>query len=119
MGGVIITTIVRYCCFIALVVNASRNLHNQMFASVSRAPVLFFDTNPIGKKLQVKEGFISFICANNYLNLNPQLPYFGSNILREYSNSLNYVGRILNRFSKDVGFLDDLLPYVFCEYLLV
>ena len=29
------------------------------------------------------------------------------------------VGRVLNRFSKDVGFLDDLLPYVYCEYLLV
>ena len=28
-------------------------------------------------------------------------------------------GRVLNRFSKDIGFLDDLLPYVFCEYLLV
>ena len=29
------------------------------------------------------------------------------------------LGRILNRFSKDVGFLDDLLPYIFCEFLLV
>lgn len=29
------------------------------------------------------------------------------------------IGRILNRFSKDTGFLDDLLPYTFCEYLLV
>ena len=26
---------------------------------------------------------------------------------------------MLNRFAKDVGFLDDLLPYVFLEYLLV
>ena len=25
----------------------------------------------------------------------------------------------MNRFSKDIGFLDDLLPYIFCEYLLV
>lgn len=30
-----------------------------------------------------------------------------------------YLGRILNRFSKDIGFLDDLLPYSFCEFLLV
>ena len=29
------------------------------------------------------------------------------------------LGRILNRFSKDVGFLDDLLPYHFCEFILV
>ena len=32
---------------------------------------------------------------------------------------LKYAGRILNRFSKDIGFLDDLLPYIFCEYILV
>lgn len=28
-------------------------------------------------------------------------------------------GQVLNRFSKDVGFLDDLLPYVFSEFFLV
>ena len=28
-------------------------------------------------------------------------------------------GRVLNRFSKDVGFLDDALPYLFCEYAVV
>jgi len=32
---------------------------------------------------------------------------------------MNNSGRILNRFSKDVGFLDDLLPYLFCEFILV
>ena len=29
------------------------------------------------------------------------------------------IGRVLNRFSKDVGFIDDVLPYIFCEYLVV
>ena len=28
-------------------------------------------------------------------------------------------GRILNRFSADIGFLDDLLPYTFLEYVFV
>ena len=28
---------------------ASRNLHNKMFRAILRAPVLFFDTNPVGK----------------------------------------------------------------------
>ncbi len=35
----------------AICVNASRVLHNRMFSSVMRVPVLFFDTNPIGKCL--------------------------------------------------------------------
>lgn len=32
----------------ALCINASRVLHNRMFNSVLRAPVLFFDSNPSG-----------------------------------------------------------------------
>ena len=27
---------------------AARNLHNKMFKSVLRTPILFFDTNPVG-----------------------------------------------------------------------
>ena len=73
--GVIILNLIRTIAFFFVCVNASRVLHNRMFASILRAPVLFFDTNPIG--------------------------------------------RVLNRFSKDVGFLDDLLPFQFCEYMLV
>lgn len=30
-----------------------------------------------------------------------------------------FAGRVLNRFAKDVGFLDDLLPYIFAEFVLV
>ena len=36
-----------------LFVNASRVLHNRMFAAVLRTPMLFFDTNPIGKQVPV------------------------------------------------------------------
>lgn len=32
-----------------LTVNASRVLHNRMFARILRAPMLFFDTNPSGE----------------------------------------------------------------------
>lgn len=53
-------------CFYLAAINASENLHDEMTEAVIKAPVLFFDTNP--------------------------------------------VGRILNRFSKDTGCMDDLLP---------
>ncbi|CAH3031314.1 unnamed protein product [Pocillopora meandrina] len=59
-------TIVSSFCFYVTALRASGNLHDQMTNAVLKAPVLFFDTNP--------------------------------------------VGRILNRFSKDVGCMDDLLP---------
>ncbi|XP_007666157.2 multidrug resistance-associated protein 4 isoform X2 [Ornithorhynchus anatinus] len=56
-----------------VLVNASQTLHNNMFESILKAPVLFFDRNPIG--------------------------------------------RILNRFSKDIGHLDDLLPLTFLDFI--
>uniref|UniRef100_A0A452VN02 Multidrug resistance-associated protein 4 n=1 Tax=Ursus maritimus TaxID=29073 RepID=A0A452VN02_URSMA len=55
-----------------VLVHSSQTLHNKMFESILRAPVLFFDRNP--------------------------------------------VGRILNRFSKDVGHMDDLLPLTFLDF---
>ena len=30
-----------------------------------------------------------------------------------------FSGRVLNRFSKDVGFLDDLLPYHYSDFSVV
>ncbi|CAM9767000.1 unnamed protein product, partial [Ectocarpus sp. 12 AP-2014] len=60
-------------------VKASHRLHNRMLKRVVRAPVLFFDSNP--------------------------------------------VGRILNRFTKDIHFMDDLLPMtvydcVMCSFMV-
>lgn len=56
-----------------VLVNSSQTLHNRMFESILKAPVLFFDRNPIG--------------------------------------------RILNRFSKDIGHMDDLLPLTFLDFI--
>nr|XP_020747155.1 multidrug resistance-associated protein 4-like [Odocoileus virginianus texanus] len=56
-----------------ILVNSSRTLHNKMLEAILRAPVLFFNTNPIG--------------------------------------------RILNRFSKDIGHMDDLLPLIFLDFI--
>lgn len=52
-----------------VVLKASESLHNKMTNAILKAPVFFFDTNP--------------------------------------------VGRILNRFSKDIGCMDELLPMTF------
>ncbi|XP_046852739.1 ATP-binding cassette subfamily C member 4-like isoform X2 [Xenia sp. Carnegie-2017] len=54
-----------------ILINASQHLHDRMFRGVIRAPIYFYDTNP--------------------------------------------VGRVLNRFSKDIGVIDDTLPMVFFD----
>uniref|UniRef100_A0A9L0T494 Multidrug resistance-associated protein 4 n=1 Tax=Equus caballus TaxID=9796 RepID=A0A9L0T494_HORSE len=65
--------IVRALLVFYVLVNSSQTLHNRMFESILKAPVLFFDRNPIG--------------------------------------------RILNRFSKDIGHMDDLLPLTFLDFI--
>ena len=62
----LLLTIISSFCFYLAALKASENLHDRMTTTIMKAPVLFFDTNP--------------------------------------------VGRILNRFSKDIGCMDDLLP---------
>ena len=66
VAGSLFLTLISCFCFYLAALKASENLHDQMTKAVLKAPVLFFDTNP--------------------------------------------VGRILNRFSKDVGCMDDILP---------
>ncbi|XP_072883234.1 ATP-binding cassette sub-family C member 4 isoform X1 [Hemitrygon akajei] len=73
--SVLLFGVVRSLLIFKVLVNASQDLHNKMFTSIIKAPVLFFDKNPIG--------------------------------------------RILNRFSKDVGHLDDLLPYTFMDFFQI
>uniref|UniRef100_A0A336K3I0 CSON002942 protein n=1 Tax=Culicoides sonorensis TaxID=179676 RepID=A0A336K3I0_CULSO len=70
----ILTIIVTFWRSISLVnacVKGSKNLHNAMFKKITRAPMLFFNTNPSG--------------------------------------------RILNRFSKDIGQIDEILPTIWID----
>ncbi|KAM5312286.1 ATP-binding cassette sub-family C member 4 isoform 2-T2 [Glossophaga mutica] len=69
----VIFGIVRSLLVFYVLVNSSQTLHNKMFESILKAPVLFFDRNP--------------------------------------------VGRILNRFSKDIGHMDDLLPLTYLDFI--
>ncbi len=67
-AAVLLTTLRAYAFFL-VVLRSSENLHNNMVTALLKAPVLFFDSNPIG--------------------------------------------RILNRFSKDIGCMDEVLPKTF------
>lgn len=67
-AAVILATIRAYM-FFQVVLRSSESLHNDMVTALLKAPVLFFDSNPIG--------------------------------------------RILNRFSKDIGCMDEVLPKTF------
>ena len=71
--------------------NSSTAVHNKMFSKILRSPILFFDTNPIGQYIIQSTVQHVYIC----------------------------IGRVLNRFSKDVGFLDDRLTVDMLEYLIV
>ncbi|KAL9955988.1 hypothetical protein ACROYT_G037399 [Oculina patagonica] len=68
IAAVFLTTL-RAFAFFLVVLKSSENLHNNMVTAILKAPVLFFDSNPIG--------------------------------------------RILNRFSKDIGCMDEVLPKTF------
>ena len=92
-GLVVVLCVGRNMLFFLLILRSSRLFHNKMFGAVLRAPVLFFDTNPVGRS-----------GANNCYN---------------HVMGITFTGRVLNRFSKDVGFLDDVLPCLFCEYVVV
>lgn len=48
----IIFSFLRGYLYLFVVLRTSRKLHNKMFAAILRAPVYFFDTNPVGKKEQ-------------------------------------------------------------------
>ncbi|XP_046746888.1 ATP-binding cassette sub-family C member 4-like [Diprion similis] len=74
VSSILILT-VRSMIFVTICMNASRNIHNSMFANLLRATMRFFNTNP--------------------------------------------TGRILNRFSKDVGAMDELLPKAMLEALQI
>ena len=69
VGASFVFAILRAYGFLLVSLRCSERLHDKMVLAILQAPVLFFDSNP--------------------------------------------VGRILNRFSKDIGCLDELLPKTF------
>lgn len=78
-GGLTAATILfgflRNIILFTVLVKSAQALHNSMFTAILRAPVRFFDINPIG--------------------------------------------RVLNRFSKDIGQVDSMLPWTFTDFIQV
>ena len=66
-----------------------------MFAAVLRAPIFFFDNNPVGKCVCIANHAFWWIV---YLSL---------------------LGKVLNRFSKDIGYMDDQLQIFYTLTLMV
>lgn len=75
IAGLVIITLIRSFTFFTICMRASTKLHDNMFNSISRATMRFFNTNPSG--------------------------------------------RILNRFSKDMGAIDELLPAALIDCLQI
>ena len=53
VGSVFLFGLFRALLFFKIAIDASQNLHNRMFTSILRAPVVFFDANPVGKCMSV------------------------------------------------------------------
>ena len=49
VGGSTFIVILRAILAFLVYLASARNLHNKMFKSLLRTPILFFDTNPVGK----------------------------------------------------------------------
>lgn len=92
---IIIATLVESTLLISVCTTASTNLHNKMFSAITRSNMNFLNKNPSGK-----EDIFKF-CFNTLT-----ITFF-------------ILGRILNRFSKDIGLIDEILPNVLVDVIQV
>lgn len=95
--SMIIVTLIRSFTFVKMCMNISMNLHNAMFDGITRASMYFFNTNPSGK-CAFAVGVVAFKCVTVVI----------ARPIRLFVSF--FVGRILNRFSKDMGSIDEMLP---------
>ena len=50
VGSLTIFAALRAILFFLLMLNATRVVHNRMFAGILRGPIQFFDNNPVGEQ---------------------------------------------------------------------
>ena len=83
VAGLCVVSIIRTISLFVLCMRSSVALHDNMFKSITRAPCRFFDINPVGES-----------------------PFKKAQSMKNVLSA----GRILNRFSKDIGSMDEQLP---------
>jgi len=98
--SMIVAILVRSAVFVSVIMVASKNLHRTMFDAIIRATMLFFNTNSSGN--------------NNNYTLRRRVRKRAVSHVRHCCS-----GRIFNRFSKDMGIVDDILPLVILDFLQV
>ena len=91
VGGLCVVSIIRTISLFVLCMRSSVALHDNMFRSITGAPCRFFDINPVGES-----------------------PFEKAKAMKKLPT-----GRILNRFSKDIGSMDEQLPPAFFDVLAV
>lgn len=101
--AVFVLTKFRAIYFFMFCIKISINVHNRMFVSLVRAPMKFFDENPSGN---YKHFTVKNISLEILLNI---LFYF----------FIIFIGRVMNRFTKDLGAMDELLPYSFFDAVTI
>lgn len=61
----LVLSLTRALLFFYILINSSQHLHNRMFAAILRAPIYFFDSNPVGKCRFLFAYVLVFIRRNN------------------------------------------------------
>lgn len=85
----IVSSVIGCILFFVACMKSSQGLHALMFTRILRTPMSFYDNNPSGLIIFK----IILIAVNKLCNF-----------------SIIIIGRILNRFSKDMGSVDEMLP---------
>lgn len=93
---IIIATLAETVLLVSVCTTASTNLHNQMFTAITRSTMNFLNKNPSGKKIFFFNFFFLTLIVTFFM-----------------------LGRILNRFSKDIGLIDEILPNILVDVIQV
>ncbi|KAA0203072.1 hypothetical protein HAZT_HAZT007988 [Hyalella azteca] len=120
VGSLFLLSLGRTILFFVICMTSSKRLHNKMFSAVIRVPIQYFDTHPIGEPLRVPIQYFDTHPIGEPLRV--PIQYFDTHPIGEPLRvPIQYfdthpIGQVLNRFSKDLGQIDDLLPSCFWDF---